>query len=73
MASKRKSAAKASKWRPPDARPLILVGPKAGPVDDFELLLGVGDDLWADDAQFEAWLAALYRWRKEDRQTSRKP
>ncbi len=73
MASKRKIAAKDRKWQPPDVRPLILVGPEAGPVDDFDQLLGAGDDLWADDAEFEAWLAALYRWRKEDREASHRP
>jgi hypothetical protein len=34
-------------------------------------LLGEGSDLWADDAEFAAFLAELRRWRKQDRDQSR--
>ena len=43
----------------------------AGPIEDFEQLLGEGNDLWADDAEFEAFLVELRRWRQVDRDTSR--
>ena len=54
-------------------KPPILAGRDARPVEDFEALLGSGGDLWADDAEFEAFLAELYRWRKSDRGESRAP
>jgi hypothetical protein len=73
MATKRKSTARIPEWRPPDSRPPILPGAEAGRVEDIEQLLGPGDDLWADDAEFEAFLAALRRWRQEDRDASRRP
>jgi hypothetical protein len=73
MPSKRKSPTTAKDWRPPGAgRPLIVEGPEAGPTDDFESLLGPGDDLWADEEEFEEFLAALRRWRKEDREGTRR-
>jgi len=36
-------------------------------VTHFEDLLGQGDDLWADDAEFEEFLAWLRRSRREGR------
>jgi hypothetical protein len=54
-------------------KPPIVAGRDAGPVDDFEALLGTGNDLWADDAEFEAFLTALQRWRKHDRDEIRVP
>jgi hypothetical protein len=41
--------------------------PAVLPVTNFEDLLGQGDDLWADDAEFEAFLAWLRRSRQEGR------
>jgi hypothetical protein len=70
MPSKRKSVAKPPLWRPPAGRPPIRLGDLAGPVEDIEQLMGPGDDLWADDAEFEAFLAALRRWRREDREAA---
>ena len=52
-------------------KPPIVTGRDARPVEDFEALLGSGDDLWADDAEFEAFLTELYHWRKQDRDESR--
>jgi hypothetical protein len=40
-------------------------GLNAGPVADFDALLGEGSDLWADDTEFAAFLAELRRWRKQ--------
>jgi hypothetical protein len=51
----------------PAGRPPVLAGQAAGPVHDFEELLGQGNDLWVDDAEFEAFLAELRRWRRQDR------
>ena len=59
--------------KPAAYKPPIVAGRDAGPVDDFEALLGAGNDLWADDTEFEAFLAALHRWRKQDRDESRAP
>jgi hypothetical protein len=42
-------------------QPPIVPGQDAGPVEDFDALMGEGDDLWADDAEFEAFLAELVR------------
>ena len=50
-----------------------LAGPTAGPVQDFDDLLGQGDDLWADDTEFEAFLAELRRWRQQDRDQRQSP
>ncbi len=47
-------------------RPPMVRGTNAGPVEDFETLLGEGTDLWADDAEFAAFLVELRRWRKLD-------
>ena len=56
----------------PAAPPLpVAQGASAGPVVDFEALLGAGDDLWADDAEFEAFLAELRRRRQQDREQHR--
>lgn len=49
----------------------IVPGVNAGPVEDFEALLGEGTDLWVDDAEFEAFLLELRRWRRQDRDGSR--
>jgi hypothetical protein len=54
-------------------KPPIVSGQSAGPVDDFEALLGEGNDLWVDDVEFEAFLAELHRWRKQDRFESGPP
>jgi hypothetical protein len=51
----------------------IVAGLSAGPVEDFEALLGEGTDLWADDDEFQAFLTEWRRWRKQDRDTSRQP
>ena len=57
----------------PAPPPLPLVsGVNAGPIADFETLLGAGDDLWTDDAEFESFLSALHRWRMQDRDQSRR-
>ena len=53
-------------------KPPIAAGPSAGPIEDFEALLGKGNDLWADDTEFEAFLAQLRRWRQQDRDESRR-
>jgi hypothetical protein len=53
-------------------RPPIVEAVVGGPVEDIEQLLGEGSDLWADDAEFEAFLVELRRWRQMDRDTSRK-
>ncbi|HLW67453.1 MAG TPA: hypothetical protein VKS79_19215 [Gemmataceae bacterium] len=55
----------ANKLRSEDAphKPPIIAAANAGIVEDFETLLGKGNDLWADDAEFEAFLAELRRWR----------
>jgi hypothetical protein len=50
----------------------IAVGLNAGPVDDFEARLGPGEDLWADDSEFEAFLVERRRWRQQDRDESRR-
>jgi hypothetical protein len=55
-----------SRYRPP-----IVLGANAGPVADFEGLLGEGTDLWADDAEFAAFRVELRRWRKQDRDERR--
>jgi hypothetical protein len=51
----------------------IIPAAGAGVVDDFEALLGQGNDLWADDAEFEAFLAELRRWRQPNGDESRLP
>jgi hypothetical protein len=58
---------------PVPPKPPIVPGRRTGPVEDFDTLLGEGSDLWADDAEFEAFLAELRRWRKQDRENSRQP
>ena len=50
----------------------VVLGRDAGRVDDFEALLGDGHDLWSDDAEFNAFLNALRRWRNQDREGSRR-
>jgi hypothetical protein len=45
----------------------LAAEPDVPPVTDFEQLLGQGDDLWADDAEFEEFLAWLRRSRQEGR------
>ncbi len=56
---------------PAACRPLIVPGRAAGPVEDFEALLGEGSDLWADEHEFEAFLTELRQWRKRDRDQNR--
>jgi len=53
-------------------RPPIIEAAVAGPIEDCEQLLGEGSDLWEDDAEFEAFLVELRRWREVDRDISRK-
>jgi hypothetical protein len=53
--------------KPVTHQPPIVPGLNAGPVEDFDALLGEGSDLWANDAEFAAFLAELRRWRKQDR------
>jgi hypothetical protein len=57
--------------KPVTHQPPIVAGMDAGPVADFDALLGEASDLWADDAEFAAFLAELRRWRKQDRDQSR--
>jgi hypothetical protein len=59
------------RFEPVPRRLPILAGADAGPVEDFDALLGEGNDLWADDAEFELFLAELRRWRDRDRDESR--
>jgi hypothetical protein len=73
MPSKRKGVATPPAWRPPAGLPPIRQGDLAGPITDLEQLMGPGEDLWADDVEFEAFLAALRRWRREDREARRRP
>jgi hypothetical protein len=72
MPAKRKSSPSAGA-APVPAQPPILAGQASGPVRNFDALLGEGKDLWADDAEFEAFLAALRQWRKEDREERPRP
>jgi hypothetical protein len=37
------------------------------PMTDFDVRLGQGSDLWADDAEFDAFLARLHEIRREGR------
>lgn len=58
----------------PTPQPLhVIRGSGAGPAHDFEALLGAGNDLWTDDAEFEAFQVALRRWRNQDRTQTRSP
>jgi hypothetical protein len=50
-------------WRPKTLEELAAEQ-GVGPVERAEDLLGQGDDLWADDAEFEQFLA----WLRESRQ-----
>ena len=52
-------------------KPPIVPAANQGVVEDFESLLGEGSDLWASDAEFEAFLAELRRWRQPDADESR--
>jgi hypothetical protein len=72
MPAKRKSSSSAAAASIP-AQPPVLTGQDAGPVRDFDSLLGEGADLWADDAEFAAFLAALRHWRKQEREESPRP
>jgi hypothetical protein len=58
---------------PQDGRPPFVAGSAAGPVQDFEDLLGQGNDLWENDADFEAFLADLRRRRQQDREQRQLP
>jgi hypothetical protein len=49
----------------------IVPAANQGAVEDFESLLGEGNDLWASDAEFEAFLTELRRWRQPDADESR--
>ena len=57
----------------PSLSPLPVARAADGPVADFEALLGNGTDLWADDAEYEAFLAELRRWRRADCDEGRQP
>ena len=57
----------AKPWSPP------LAAPPVGPVQDVDQLLGLGTDLWADEAEFEAFLTTWRQWRDEDRAEGRQP
>ena len=45
------------RFEPVPRNPPVVAAQDAGPVVDFDALLGEGNDLWEDDAEFEAFLA----------------